>query len=83
MSPVLGSDGVVVAGGTSVGETGTAGATSVLGPSLARLAARSSLRAWRSSSQEVMKSWKISAGKVPPATGPPACSYSIGWTVSA
>ena len=30
-----------------------------------------------------MKSWKISAGKVPPATGPPACSYSIGWSLSA
>ena len=29
-----------------------------------------------------MKSCKISAGKVPPATGPPAYSYSIDWTLS-
>ena len=30
-----------------------------------------------------MKSWKISAGYVPPATGPPACSNSMGWSLSA
>ena len=30
-----------------------------------------------------MKSWKISAGKVPPATGLPACSVSIDCTLSA
>ena len=30
-----------------------------------------------------MKSWQISAGNVPPATGLPPCSVSIGCSLSA
>ena len=72
------SRGAVSAGcsasGTAFGSTGCVGVAGVVSVESSSSVCRAARRASRISTQAVMKSWKISAGKVPPATGLPACS---------
>jgi hypothetical protein len=81
------SRGVVSAGwspsGTALGSTVCVGVTGLVSVESSSSVWRAARRASRIVTQAVMKSWKISAGKVPPATGLPACSVSIDCTLSA
>ena len=72
--------GVVAAGVVAVGVTVTGTVDVVV--SVDGLPPRATTRASRILIQAVMKSCQISAGNVPPATGPPWYSVSIGFSLS-